>query len=129
MSDHFWILCINGLIQNHRKKWNNSGNVQKRSIASLLNSTGLKLQWILKKYRKEAVDDNFKDCVLYLISEVSTLPSLMAISLVKVEILVFQTDKWPLLVKWSKGHMVLSLGASNSNPAPYVIWCPQVFCK
>ena len=32
-------------------------------------------------------------------------------------------------VSWSKGHVVLRVGASHLNSAPCLVWCPLFFCK
>ena len=66
--------------------------------------------------------------MLSLLPKFSTLPSLVAISLVKVKTQVFQ---WHLMYHWSRDQRVVSLGVgvSHNISAPCVVWCPCVFSK
>ena len=66
--------------------------------------------------------------MLSLLPKFSTLPSLVAISLVKVKTQVFQ---WHVMYHWSRDQRVVSLGVgvSHNISAPCVVWCPCVFSK
>ena len=65
-----------------------------------------------------------------LLPEVSTLPSLVGISPVKVEIQFFYKLPRDLtLVTWSKNFVALRVGASHSKSAPSLVWCPWIFYK
>ena len=56
-------------------------------------------------------------------------PSLMAISLVKVEISIFEIVTWPHTADVIKGSCGFKEGAFHSNSAPYLIQCPCAFCE
>ena len=70
---------------------------------------------------KQEVGDDLSVCVLNLFPKFNTMPSLVVISLVKVEILIFQ------IVTWSKGHSALRFGTSHDKSSQFR--CSWVFCK
>ena len=61
--------------------------------------------------------------------EVSTLPSLVVINLMKVKNKFFKLSHYLILVTWSKRHEALRVGASRGNSLSFLVWYPRVFCK
>ena len=74
---------------------------------------------------KQEVGDDISVCTLNILHKVSSLPSLLAINLVKVEIWIVQWVTWPHVV-----HLTteLYLGASYTESNHWPVWCPYIFC-
>ena len=71
-------------------------------------------------YLKQEVVDYLSVFLLKVLPEVSILPSLVAINIIKVEI------KMPCdlaLVTWSKAHVDLSVGVSHSKSISHQVGC------
>ena len=61
---------------------------------------------IIKFEAKKEIDDDLSNCVVKLLPELSTLSSVVAISIAKVEILIFEIATWTHighLIKKSRG--------------------------
>ena len=61
---------------------------------------------IIKYEAKKEIDDDLSNCVVKLLPELSTLSSVVAISIAKVEILIFEIATWTHighLIKKSRG--------------------------
>ena len=57
---------------------------------------------IRKKEKKQEVGEDLNECMLNLLSEVCSLRILVVITLVKVEMLVFQIVPWSNKTTWLK---------------------------
>ena len=81
---------------------------------------------IWKLTRRQEVGGDLNICVMNILPKVSSLPSLLAINLMKMEIQIFQTVTWSQV-----GHLVKGscLGASNTMSAPCLLWCWYIFCS
>ena len=79
----------------------------------------------LTKFIQE-VGNDLSVCVLNIVPKASSLPSLLAMNLMKVEIQIFQTVTWPHLGDLTKGSC---LGASYNKSAPCLVWCSYIFCR
>ena len=77
------------------------------------------------KVQQEAGDD-LSFCELHVFPQVCSLPSLLAINLMKMEIQIFQTVAWPHVDHLNKGSC---LGASTTKPEPCLLWCRCIFSK
>ena len=68
---------------------------------------------------QEVVDD-LSVCVMNILPKVRSLPSLLAINLMKMETYIFQTVTRPHV-----GHLIKGsyLGASTTMSAPSLLWC------
>ena len=74
--------------------------------------------------KKQEVADDLSVCVLNILPKVSSLPSLLVINLVKVEIQIFQTVMWRHV-----GHLIKGscLGASYTKLAPSLVLGRYIF--
>ena len=72
---------------------------------------------------EQEVNDDFTVFVLKLLPEVSTLPSLVIIIIVKVEKQILQIAMELMFVTWSRGHAALRVGAFHSKSPIYQVWC------
>ena len=75
---------------------------------------------------KQEVDDDLSVCMMNIIPKVNSLPSLLAISLMKMEIEIFQTVTWPHVDHLIKGSCLI---ASNTKSPPCLLWCRYIFCR
>ena len=74
----------------------------------------------------QKVGNDLSVCVLNILPKVSSLPDLLSINLVKVEIQIFQTVIWPYI-----GHLIKGscLGASYTKLPPCLVWYRCIFCR
>ena len=75
---------------------------------------------------KQDVGDELGVCVLNILPKARSLPSLLAINLVKVKIQIFQTVTWPHF-----GHLIkgFCLGVSYTKSTPFLVWCKYIFYR
>ena len=71
---------------------------------------------------EQEVSDDLSICMMNILHKVSSLPSSLAINLMKIEIQIFQAVTWPHL-----GHLIKGscLGASETMSAP----SQYIFCR
>ena len=81
-----------------------------------------------QKYKQQVCHD-LSLCVLSLLVEVSVLPSLEAISFVKVEILIFQTVKWTPVGHVIKGLCGLSQGSEPLTVSQHLARVRLIFLR
>ena len=74
------------------------------------------------KIWEQEVGDDLSICMMNILHKVSSLPSSLAINLMKIEIQIFQAVTWPHL-----GHLIKGscLGASETMSAP----SQYIFCR
>ena len=73
---------------------------------------------------KQEFDDDLSVYLMNILPKVSSLPNLLAINFMKMEIQIVQTVTWPHV-----GHLIKGscLGASNTMSAPCQLWCRYIF--
>ena len=76
--------------------------------------------------KQQEVGDGLSVCVLNILPKVSSLLSLLAINVMKVEIQIFQTVMSPHVGHLIKGS---SLGTAHTTLAPCLVWYRYTFCR
>ena len=75
---------------------------------------------------EQEVGDDLSICTMNILPKVSSRPSLLVITLMKMKIQIFQTVTWPHVDHLIKGSC---LGASNTMSAPCLLWCRYIFYR
>ena len=81
---------------------------------------------LYKIKKKQEVSDDLSICVLNILPKSSSVSSLVAINLMKMEIEIFQKVTWPHVDNLIKRSC---LGASNTESALCLSWCQNIFCR